>query len=172
MRAAWWLSIGSKQNNRHHFQMIVFNALYQMEFFRTECHWDMSLDIAGNGFGSVGFCIEWCMNNWIGKLWKLAWWVIIGSGNGLLCDSAKSSPDVDKSSMRSWSIRRRTSSLHKKCSWKISILDIRLEIINLRFQPHMSYLTHWDRVMHMCVSKLTIIGSDNGLSPGRRQAII
>ena len=25
---------------------------------------------------------------------------------------------------------------------------------------------------HICVSKLTIIGSDNGLSPGRRQAII
>ena len=26
--------------------------------------------------------------------------------------------------------------------------------------------------MHICVSKLTIIGSDNGLSPGRRQTII
>ena len=26
--------------------------------------------------------------------------------------------------------------------------------------------------MHICVSKLTIIDSDNGLSPGRRQAII
>ena len=25
---------------------------------------------------------------------------------------------------------------------------------------------------HICVNKLTIIGSDNGLSPGRRQAII
>ena len=25
---------------------------------------------------------------------------------------------------------------------------------------------------HICVSKQTIIGSDNGLSPGRRQAII
>ena len=25
---------------------------------------------------------------------------------------------------------------------------------------------------HICVSKLAIIGSDNGLSPGRRQAII
>ena len=25
---------------------------------------------------------------------------------------------------------------------------------------------------HICVSELTIIGSDNGLSPGRRQAII
>ena len=33
-------------------------------------------------------------------------------------------------------------------------------------------LIHWDRVTHICVSKLTIIGSDNGLSPGRRQAII
>ena len=33
-------------------------------------------------------------------------------------------------------------------------------------------LTHWGRVMHICVSKLTFIGSDNGLSPDRRQAII
>ena len=34
------------------------------------------------------------------------------------------------------------------------------------------HLTHWGRMMHICVSKLTIIGLDNGLSPGRRQAII
>ena len=33
-------------------------------------------------------------------------------------------------------------------------------------------LTHWCRVKHICVDKLTIIGSDNGLSPGWRQAII
>ena len=33
-------------------------------------------------------------------------------------------------------------------------------------------LTHLGRVTHICVSKLTIIGADNGLSPGRRQAII
>ena len=33
-------------------------------------------------------------------------------------------------------------------------------------------LTHWGRMTHICVNKLTIIGSDNGLSPGRRQAII
>ena len=33
-------------------------------------------------------------------------------------------------------------------------------------------LTNWGRVTHICVSNLTIIGSDNGLSPGRRQAII
>ena len=35
----------------------------------------------------------------------------------------------------------------------------------------LNVLTHWGRVTHICVSKLTIIGSDNGLSPGRRQAI-
>ena len=33
-------------------------------------------------------------------------------------------------------------------------------------------LTHWGRVTHICVGNLTIIGSVNGLSPGRRQAII
>ena len=33
-------------------------------------------------------------------------------------------------------------------------------------------LTHSGRVTHICVRKLTITGSDNGLSPGRRQAII
>ena len=34
------------------------------------------------------------------------------------------------------------------------------------------YLTHWGRVTHICVGKLIIIGSDNGLPPERRQAII
>ena len=32
--------------------------------------------------------------------------------------------------------------------------------------------TLWDRVTCICVRKVTIIGSDNGLSPARRQAII
>ena len=33
-------------------------------------------------------------------------------------------------------------------------------------------LTHWGRVTHICVSEIIIIGSDNGSSPSRRQAII
>ena len=41
---------------------------------------------------------------------------------------------------------------------------------------HSSYnsfaLTHWGQVTHICVIKPNIIGSDNGLSPGLRQAII
>ena len=52
----------------------------------------------------------------------------------------------------------------KPCVWQKGEYD--------SFKPHVSTLTHWSRVTHICVSKLTIIGSDNGLSPGRRQAII
>ena len=33
-------------------------------------------------------------------------------------------------------------------------------------------LTHWGRVTHICISKLTTIGSDNGSVPGRRRTII
>ena len=36
----------------------------------------------------------------------------------------------------------------------------------------MTVLTHWGQVTHICLIKLTIIGSENGLSPGRHQAII
>ena len=38
-----------------------------------------------------------------------------------------------------------------------------------KYEP---FLTHWGQVTHICVSKLTIIGADSGLSPDRRQAII
>ena len=50
-------------------------------------------------------------------------------------------------------------------------------VILCNWIPHSSFfhgkikLTHWGRVTHICVGDLTIIGSDNGLSPGRRQAI-
>ena len=45
---------------------------------------------------------------------------------------------------------------------------MRNELICLLISP----LIHCGRVTHICVSKLTIIGSDNGLSPERRHAII
>ena len=34
------------------------------------------------------------------------------------------------------------------------------------------HLTYWGQLMHICVGKLTITGSDYGLSPGQCQAII
>ena len=43
----------------------------------------------------------------------------------------------------------------------------------LRLFPDCDYdSTHWGRVTHICVSKLTIIGSDNSLMSSRCQAII
>ena len=56
-----------------------------------------------------------------------------------------------------------------------SVSKISLKITYKRFHlnlPGANVLTHWGRVTHICVRNLTIIGSDNGLSPGRRQAII
>ena len=41
-----------------------------------------------------------------------------------------------------------------------------------RFLPSATVLTNWGRVTHTCVDKLAMIGSDNGLAPTRRQAII
>ena len=44
--------------------------------------------------------------------------------------------------------------------------------VNSRKGIKYEWLTHWSRTMHICVSKLTIIVSDDGLSSRRRQAII
>ena len=48
--------------------------------------------------------------------------------------------------------------------------------VSSRSQVVMSHFfcisTHWGRMTHICVSKSTIIASDNGLSPSRRQTII
>ena len=59
--------------------------------------------------------------------------------------------------------------------FELSITEICFTIKHLKSQPHLPEvfeLTHWGRVTYICVGNLTIIGSDNGLSPGRRQAII
>ena len=42
----------------------------------------------------------------------------------------------------------------------------------MHWPPVTNTLSHWGRLTHICVSKLTTIGSDNGLSPGRRRTII
>ena len=58
--------------------------------------------------------------------------------------------------------------IFKYCFWLYGGL---LQIL-IRNHGCKHLLTHWGRVTHICVSKLTIIGSDNGLSPDRRQVII
>ena len=56
----------------------------------------------------------------------------------------------------------------------ISVYAMVAFFMSNHIQPHKYklYLTHRDRVTHTCVGKLSIIGSDNGLSPEQRQAII
>ena len=63
-----------------------------------------------------------------------------------------------------------------KCKIKIiPFYQLRNKMTNIPTPTNNSMwkeLTHWGRETHICVGNLTIIGSDNGLSPGRRQAII
>ena len=47
-----------------------------------------------------------------------------------------------------------------------------IDEIARRFALRGTILTHCGRVTHICVNKLTNAGPDNGLAPGRRQAII
>ena len=46
------------------------------------------------------------------------------------------------------------------------------ENINHHVSTSNNVITHWGRVTHIYVSKLTIFGSYNGLAPGRRQSVI
>ena len=65
--------------------------------------------------------------------------------------------------------------LNMHCIGQMSCRSFTLIVHHIRkmhINKWLSCLTHWGRVTHICVSKLTKIGSDNGLSPGRRQAII
>ena len=71
----------------------------------------------------------------------------------------------------------RSSALFRICSLWVTrcglvTLNIVLEIVKYRCLTSPSHCTHSGRLTHICVSELYIIGSDNGLSPVRRQAII
>ena len=55
---------------------------------------------------------------------------------------------------------------------QVVVIHLKLVWQYASFQISCCDLTHWGWVTLICVSYLTIIGSDNGLSPGRRQAII
>ena len=69
---------------------------------------------------------------------------------------------------------RKTNDTHNAIDWNLHNFDLSMcsEFFLLLWSgscPHINgALTHWGRATHI----LTTIGSDNGLSPGRRQAII
>ena len=55
---------------------------------------------------------------------------------------------------------------------KLHELVFKWDEFHVMTSPRKNPLTHWGRVTHIYVGNLAIIVSDNGLSPGRRQAII
>ena len=57
-------------------------------------------------------------------------------------------------------------------SWPQCVNLLRPLMSVRRHKASRHVFTHWVRVTHICVSDPTSIGSDNDLSPGRRQAII
>ena len=63
-----------------------------------------------------------------------------------------------------FSLRRAAWPWSSTCIFIVALLQ------QVTYWDHIRKL--WGRVTYICVSKLTIMGSDNGLSPGRRQAII
>ena len=60
--------------------------------------------------------------------------------------------------------------IYKK--YQMNVLHVIIYFMQHYFDTSQHNLTHWGRLTHICISKLSILGSDNGLSPGRRQAII
>ena len=56
-------------------------------------------------------------------------------------------------------------------AWHCSVMLLSLAVWD-SWGHSLEYLTLWGRVTHICISKLNITDSDNGLSPGRCQAII
>ena len=64
-----------------------------------------------------------------------------------------------------------------KIPWEIFgifklLLSNRLIVITDSETTQASLLTHWDQVTHICVGKQPTHGSNNGLWPGRSEAII
>ena len=73
-------------------------------------------------------------------------------------------PTIEVQVVHTWPIPHHTKSVLSECLYQCILSNHLLTFKNV--------LTHWGRMRHICVGKTTIIGSDNGLSPGRRQAII
>ena len=59
---------------------------------------------------------------------------------------------------------------HQGIIWTIAVLSLGTNEVWLDSKGN--ELTHWGQVTYICIGKLAIISSDNGLSPGWCQAII
>ena len=110
-------------------------------------------------------------------------WVNVGSGKSLFGAKQLLEPLLPYCQLDPWE----QLSLKFKSKFKTLFTKMHLKMSSAKWQTccpggrwvnkttqetASCYLTHWGRATHICVGELTSIGSDNGLSPGRRQAII
>ena len=95
----------------------------------------------------------------------------MGSDNGLLPNGTKPLPEP-MLIKHWWSLVTFTwGQFHRKHSVDLSLIWVWENLIQ-NYSHFSQGPPHWGQVMHIFVSKLTIIGSDNGSSPGWRQTII
>ena len=69
-----------------------------------------------------------------------------------------------------WNLNKKAAFFHR--GFAVEIIKWIFRIVPCYYLVLNMAKAHWGRVTHICVGKLTIICSDNGLSPGRRQAIV
>ena len=106
-------------------------------------------------YGDIDLGYHWLML-WLGAIW---WQAITWTNVDLSSVSSNDNhlKEILQEILQPWMARITNKITYVKYYWNVSGAN---------------QLTHWGRMTHVCISKLNIIGSDNGLSPGRRQAII
>ena len=138
----------------------------------------LCFDLCGLDLWPLTFCMD--LTSVIGNnSWKFAWWY--NDGNIVKKCDRRADRRTD------WTIQRAVWSQLKmkllKCQEKMNTQATSLlwatSVSNFKWIIHMRNCRGdtvvsaggRDRVTHICVSKLTIIRSDNGLSPGRRKPL-
>ena len=129
----------------------------------TKVSGSKSTNVVKHFFPCIMRCTIWC---------KMSQWRLIQATASCLTDN-KPLPKL------MWTLAIEPSVTKFSDIWiTILIFSMRkmdFELLSTKWKPFcsgMNVLIHRGRVTHICVDKLTIIGPDNGLSPGQRQAII
>ena len=169
------------RQNGCHFPDEIFRCIFSMKMYKFWLKFHRSL------FVGVQLTIfQYWLRQWLGtnqatslclNQWRLVYWRIYTS---LGRNELKGLPIYGLHLKILWDTENPTMNIGLCYSYmqlycrignlpaKSSVISL---ILHLGFWISLS-LTHSGWVMHICVSKLTIIGSDSALSPGRRQAII
>ena len=109
----------------------------------------------------------WVMHICICKL------TIISSGNGLLPGQCQAIIWINAGILWIGPLGTNFSEIVMRIhTFSFRKLHLKMSVKSRPFCLGPNVLTHWGRVTHICVSKLTILGSHNGLLPGQCQAII